>query len=95
MFPNPDKNAPITGNAIQYRNTCNRLGIEIDKTKSKGPHSFRRNAITDVVNSTNGNVTLAAALFGNSPEVIHKNYFTDIDYNAAKNALNKRTLVTE
>ncbi len=45
----------------------------------KGTHSFRRNAITDVVNASGGNIILASKLFGNSPEVAKKNYFTGID----------------
>ncbi len=34
-----------------------------------GPHSFRRNAITDTVNATNGNFELASLLYGNSAKV--------------------------
>lgn len=34
-----------------------------------GSYSFRRNAITDTVNATNGNVELADQIYGNSPRV--------------------------
>lgn len=96
LFPNATGNAPITGNAIymEYRNVCNKLEIEINKEVRKGPHSFRRNAITHVVNATNGNTILASSLFGNSPEVIQKNYFTGINFDIAKEALNKRQLIS-
>lgn len=56
----------------------------------KGTHSFRRNAITDVVNASGGNIILASKLFGNSPEVAKKNYFTGIDMQDALECLNKR-----
>lgn len=39
-----------------------------------GSHSFRRNAITDTVNATNGNVELADQIYGNSPRVVKGNY---------------------
>ena len=57
-----------------------------------GPHSFRRNAITDVVNATNGNMTLASQLFGNSPMVVNNNYYTGVDMESALTALNNRKL---
>ena len=56
----------------------------------KGTHSFRCNAITDVVNASGGNIILASKLFGNSPEVAKKNYFTGIDMQDALECLNKR-----
>ncbi len=53
----------------------------------KGTHSFRRNAITKVVNNTGGNVVLASQLFGNSPDVALKHYFTKADAEQARKAL--------
>ena len=53
----------------------------------KGTHSFRRNAITKVVNNTGGNVILASQLFGNSPDVALKHYFTKADEEKARKAL--------
>ena len=50
------------------------------------------NAITDVVNATNGNIIMASQLFGNSPEVAKKNYYTEINFSESTNALNKRHL---
>ena len=69
-----------------------KLGIEVSAECIKGTHSFRRNAITDVVNATNGNIIMASQLFGNSPEVAKKNYYTEINFSEATNALNKRHL---
>ena len=71
---------------------CKKLNIEISKVFIKGTHSFRRNAITDVINSTNGNILLASQLFGNTPEVARKNYYTGINLDEALNALNQRKL---
>ena len=58
-----------------------------------GPHSFRRNAITDTVNATNGNFELASLLYGNSAKVAKNNNYTGYDKQIALDALNKRKLV--
>ena len=57
LFPAETKNGTITNMAVYgvYRRVCNKLGIPISKDVIRGPHSFRRNAITDVANATNGN----------------------------------------
>jgi integrase len=92
LFPTNNPNGVITNNAVYnfYYRTCKKLGIEINREFRKGTHSFRRNAITDVINSSGGNIVLASKLFGNSPEVAKKNYFTGIDMNDALECLNKR-----
>ena len=73
-----------------YSRTCKKLGIRICRDEIKGTHSFRRNAITDVVNASGGNLILAAELFGNSPQVAKKNYYTGINKEEALEVLNKR-----
>lgn len=95
LFPADTPNGCITNNAVYkvYQGICKTLGIEIIKGEIKGPHSFRRNAITEVVNSTNGNVVLASALFGNSPQVAKENYYTGANLAIAKEILDKRILV--
>ena len=95
LFPADTPNGCITNNAVYkvYKGICKTLGIEIIKDEIKGPHSFRRNAITEVVNSTNGNVVLASALFGNSPQVAKENYYTGANLAIAKEILDKRILV--
>ena len=55
-----------------------------------GPHSFRRNAITDTVNATNGNFKLASLIYGNSAKVAKNNYYIGYDKQIALDALNKR-----
>jgi integrase len=92
LFPADSANGVITNNTIYdfYRRTCKKLGIEVNQEFRKGTHSFRRNAITDVINSSGGNIVLASKLFGNSPEVAKKNYFTGIDMDDALECLNKR-----
>ena len=50
-------------------------------------HQTRRNGITKVVNNSGGNVILASKLFGNSPDVAMKNYFTKADVEQARSAL--------
>jgi integrase len=94
LFPCDNENGVITNSVVYqfYYRMCNKLDIEVCKQFIKGTHSFRRNAITDVVNNTNGNIILASQLFGNSPEVAQKNYFTGINMHIAMEALNKRKM---
>lgn len=95
LFPADTPNGCITNNAVYlvYQGICQSLGIEIVKDEIKGPHSFRRNAITDVINSTNGNAVLASSLFGNSPDVARKNYYTGVNLAAAKEILDQRKII--
>lgn len=95
LFPANTQNGVITNRAVYsvYRKICQKLNIEIQENVIRGPHSFRRNAITSVVNSSNGNMELASSLFGNSPKVAKSNYFTGIDMNNAIDVLNHRTLI--
>ena len=95
LFPANTQNGVITNRAVYsvYRKICQKLNIEIQENVIRGPHSFRRNAITSVVNSSNGNMELASSLFGNSPKVAKSNYFTGIDMNNAIEVLNHRTLI--
>ncbi len=71
---------------------CKSLGIKTSKEIIKGTHSFRRNAITDTVNRSGGNINIvmAAKLFGNTPDVASNNYYTGIDMNDAKKVLEAR-----
>ena len=94
LFPANSDNGVITNNTVYnfYRRMCKKLNIEVSKEFIKGTHSFRRNAITDVINSTNVNILLASQLFGNTPEVARKNYYTGINLDEALNALNQRKL---
>lgn len=96
LFPANTQNGVITNQAVYsvYRKICQKLNIEIQDDVIRGPHSFRRNAITSVVNATNGNNTLASSLFGNSPKVAKKNYYTGINISKATEILNSRNLVT-
>ena len=94
LFPCNTDSGIITNRAVyfMYQGICQKLGIEVTQEAVKGPHSFRRNAITDVVNSTNGNIIMASQLFGNSPDVAMQNYYTGIDLNLAETVLNQRCL---
>ena len=82
----------ITNNMVYqfYSRTCKKLGIKISRDVIKGTHSFRRNAATDVINASGGNLALAAGLFGNSPAIAKDNYYTGIDEEEALEVLNKR-----
>ncbi len=69
------------------------LGYQQTKGVILGTHSFRRNAITRTVNASNGNLVLAAEMFGNSPEVIRSNYYTGLNIEDAKTVVNKVRLL--
>ena len=92
LFPADTENGTITNNMVYqfYSRTCKKLGIKICREETKGPHSFRRNAVTDVVNASGGDTTLAAGLFGHSPAVAKRNYYTGTDEEKALEILNKR-----
>ena len=92
LFPADTKNGTITNMAVYgvYRRVCNKLGIPISKDLIRGPHSFRRNAITDVANATNGNMVMASSLFGNSPQVAMSNYYGRANLMDAKDILEQR-----
>lgn len=96
LFPANTQNGVITNRAVYYvyRKICKKLNIEVQEDVIRGPHSFRRNAITSVVNSPNGNMELTSSLFGTSPKVAKSNYFTGIDMNNAIEVLNYRTLIS-
>ena len=96
LFPSGTASGIITNRAVYYvyRRICKKLGIVSQEDIIKGPHSFRRNAITDVVNATNGNIIMASELFGNTPDVAKQNYFTGTDLSLATSILNQRCLLS-
>lgn len=85
-------NGTITNMAVYgvYRGVCSKLGIQIPKDLIRGPHSFQRNAITDVANATNGNMVMASSLFGNSPQLAMSNYYGGANLMDAKDILEQR-----
>ncbi len=78
LFPADNSVGVISNNVVYkfYSRMCKNLGISISRELIKGTHSFRRNAITDVVHASGGNLVLASQLFGNSPEVAKNSYYT-------------------
>lgn len=97
LFPADTPNGVITNNVVYgfYRRMCKKLGIIQIPGIIKGTHSFRRNNITAVVNATNGNLVLASSLFGNTPDVAEKNYYTGTNLAVAKDALESRKFLTK
>ena len=82
IIPNTDAFSPIR---LKEKRTCVHEKYYSDNQYLfpaeviKGTHSFRRNAITDVVNAAGGNIIMASQLFGNSPEVAKRNYYAGAD----------------
>jgi integrase len=85
----PAKSGCISNSTVYqfYRRMCDALDIPVRPDRIRGTHAFRRNAITDVINRTGGNSVMASQLFGNSPQVAEKHYFTGVDLSAAKQFL--------
>ena len=91
LFPADNENGIVSNNALYkfYHRACTALGIPICKECIKGPHSFRRNAETRVVNQSGGNIIMASKLFGHSPNVADRNYYTGLDLPEAKAVLER------
>ena len=89
LFPAGTKNGVISNNTVYnfYRRMCERLDIPIRRDRIRGPHGFRRNAITDFTNRTNGNMELASRIYGNTPDVASRNYYTGVDMDAVRGIL--------
>lgn len=90
LFPDNRYEAGVINNTVVYHfyyNMCKYLGIELSRSSMKGPHSFRRNGITKVSNSPDGNLLIASILYGNSVESASKHYYTGIDLDKAKSIL--------
>ncbi len=89
LFPADTDMGCITNNTIYnyFRRICTKEKIKISKEKIRGTHAFRRNCISKVINNSGGNLVLASELFGNSPEVARKYYYTGINLEIAKNVL--------
>ena len=95
LFPADTKNGCITNNMTYqfFRRMCNNLGIPINRECIRGTHALRRNAITEMVNKSNGNCILVAQMFGNSPETIRKHYYVGDDIERMRDILNTRKSV--
>lgn len=95
LFPADTPNGCITCQSVMsyHRRLCEKLDISMSNEYRRGPHAFRRTRITDVVNATGGDLMLAAQMFGNSPETIRKNYYTQNSIESQRAALNLRKVL--
>ncbi len=93
LFPADTVTGVVSHDAVYgfYKRTIEKLGLK-RTDRIMGPHSFRRNIITDIVNATHGDLELASQLCGNSVQVAKNNYYIGYDIEAAIDALNKRIL---
>ena len=90
LFPDDTQKNKVINNHVVYRlyvRMCKKLGIVISREITRGPHSFRRNGITNVCNATGGNMYLASVLYGNSPQSASKHYYTGINITEAREIL--------
>lgn len=92
LFPAESENGCISNDTVYqfFHRMCVRLDIPVTRDCVRGTHAFRRNAITEVVNISGGNVVMAAQMFGNSPETIRKHYYTQDNLENKRNVLNLR-----
>lgn len=88
LFPGKTEIGCINNNVVgdYYSRICNKLRIKRSRDFIKGPHSFRRNAITSTVNN-GGDIFMASQLFGNTPNVAEQNYYTGLNMSVARNIL--------
>lgn len=95
LFPAKTENGVISNYIVYnlYRRMIKMLGYKQKNGVILGTHSFRRNAITRTVNASNGNMVLAAKMFGNSPQVIQSNYYTGINLEDALLVANQSKLL--
>ncbi len=92
LFPDSSNPKKVINNNVVYHfyfRMCRKLRIHLCREAMKGPHSFRRNGITKVSNSADGNLLIASMLYGNSPEAASKYYYTGIDLEKARLILEK------
>lgn len=90
LFPHkdtPSGRLSYTMMSNYFTKLCHRNGIEKNVNAKRGLHSFRRNGITKIMNSPGGSAALASEIYGNSPEVAIKNYYTGINLELAKQIL--------
>ena len=90
LFPGKAQDGCITNYVVNgyYKNICRTLDIKLSVKAIKGPHSFRRNAITNTLNS-GANIFMTSQLYGNTPKVAEQNYYTGVDLSNAKQILEK------
>ena len=93
LFPAENTKYGCISNNVVYQffsRMCTKLGIPVSRAYMRGTHAFRRNAITEVVNQSNGNCVLTAQVFGNSPETIQKHYYVGENLEEMRKILNMR-----
>ncbi len=92
LFPSKTTTNGVISNTAVYRfyaRMCNNLNIPISAKAKKGPHSFRRNGITKIANSSDGNLLIASILYGNSVLTASKHYYSGVSLEQAKSILEK------
>ena len=90
LFPSKnDQSKPLHNHSIYnyYRTMCRKLGIALSHEAHKGPHSFRRNAITKAANNSGGDMLMVYKIFGNIPAVAENNYYVRLSLDRAKAVL--------
>ncbi len=92
LFPDPDQELGCINNNVVYRfyqRICKQLGIMICREIMKGPHSFRRKAITNGMNNSGGDAVMVSKMYGNSPKVALANYYTGFRMDNARELVNQ------
>ncbi|SDB15432.1 tyrosine-type recombinase/integrase [Eubacterium oxidoreducens] len=92
LFPDDRQEMEVITNETVYKlysRICKKCGIKISKDLIKGTHSFRRNAVTRLLNESGGNTLLASSQFGHSAVVAMKHYYTGMNEEKAREMLNK------
>ena len=94
LFPADNENGCIHA-TITYKyfdRIREELGIQVDRKLIRGTHAFRRVRASHFIDS-GGSYEMASKLFGNTPQVLRRNYYDNLDMNTAREVLNKKTLI--
>ena len=89
VFPGEVADGCLGINAVyeHYRRSCAAIGVWIQKDRIRGPHAWRRNFAKRL-----GNSYLSSHLLGNDQKVCEENYSDAIDFEEAREQLEKKGL---
>lgn len=89
VFPGKVADGCLGINAVyeHYRRSCDAVGVWIQKDRIRGPHAWRRNFAKRL-----GNSYISSHLLGNDQRVCEKNYSDAIDFEEAREQLEKKGL---
>lgn len=89
LFPGESESGRLSYTVVgsYFAKLVRKNGISSRDGAKRGLHSFRRDGITKVINSVGGSPAIAAEIYGNSPGVAFKNYYTGVNIDEVRTIL--------